>query len=81
MTLYRIEECRKATHICIEAEMVNHTDWAALHILHTKAEALKTVEWYITDGDIICTARGEYRYINREVVADGSICPAMAGPA
>lgn len=42
MKLYRIEEGRKATHICIEAEMVDRTDWAALHILHTKAEALET---------------------------------------
>ena len=50
MTLYRIEEGRKATHICIEAEIVNHTDWAALHILHTKAEALKTVEWYMDNA-------------------------------
>ena len=79
MTLYRIEEGRKATHVCIEAEIVNHTDWAALHILHTKAEALKIVEWYITDGDIIYTARGEYRYINREVASDGSICYHIPG--
>jgi len=72
MTLYRIEEGRKATHICIEAEIVNHTDWAALHIIHTKAEAIKTAVWYMADVDTVYTAKG-YRY-TREVMSDCYIC-------
>lgn len=72
MTMYRIEEGRKATHICIEAETVNHYDWNALHILHTKAEALNAVQWYMTDGNISYTAKG-YRYTKREVMKDGYI--------
>ena len=73
MTLYRIDEGRKATHIAIEAECVNHYDWNALHILHSRTEAVKTAEWYMTDGDITYTARG-FRYSNREVMSDSYIC-------
>lgn len=78
-TMYRIEEGRKATHICIEAEFVNHYDWNALHLIHTKAEAMKAVEWYITDGNTIYTSAGEYRYINREVMPDCYICYHIPG--
>lgn len=78
MTLYRIEEGRKATHICIEAEIVNHTDWAALHILHTKAEALKTVEWYMDNAGYSWIGMNCRRY-GWTVNSDCSICYHIPG--
>lgn len=73
MKLYRIEEGRKATHICIEAETVNHTDWAALHILHTKAEALETVIWYIDNAGYSWIGTTCRRY-GWTVIDDSYVC-------
>lgn len=72
MTLYAIED-RTCLTVCEEAEIVNHTDWAALHICKTKTTALDTVLNYIDNAGYSWIGTTCRRY-GWTVIDDSYVC-------
>ena len=72
MTLYAIED-KTCLTICEEAEIVNHTDWAALHICKTKTAALDTVLNYMDNSGYSWIGTTCRRY-GWTVIDDSYVC-------